>query len=114
MRGPAPPRSARGRAARKQTVVWHSVYSPASMSQAAVQVAVADGVATVTVDHPPVNALADPVLEGLADAARDVREDPAVRAVVLTGAGGRTFLAWADLQEFERMLGDRAAMEAHV
>src|SRR3954452_13163479 len=84
------------------------------MTQDAVQVAVEDGVAIVTVDNPPVNALSDPVLKGLADAARAVGEDRAVRAVVLTGAGGRSFLAGADLQEFDRMLGDRAAMEEHV
>lgn len=79
-----------------------------------VNVTVDDAVATVTVDNPPVNALADPTLEALGEAAERLRDDAAVRAVVLTGAGERSFLAGADLAEFEHMLGDAAAMEAHV
>lgn len=79
-----------------------------------VNVTVADGVATVTVDNPPVNALGDPTLEALGEAAAALCDDGDVRAVVLTGAGDRTFMAGADLREFQRMLGDEAAMEAHV
>ena len=55
-----------------------------------------DGVATVTVDNPPVNALDDPTLAGLGDAAREPAADrDDVRAVVLTGAGasGRSWPA---------------------
>jgi enoyl-CoA hydratase/carnithine racemase len=79
-----------------------------------VHVAAADGVATVTVDNPPVNALADPVLEALGAAAAEVAADEDVRAVVLTGAGSSSFAAGADLAEFERALGDAATMEAHA
>jgi enoyl-CoA hydratase/carnithine racemase len=79
-----------------------------------VRIAVADGVATVTVDNPPVTALADPVLEALGAVAEAIGADDAVRAVVLTGAGERSFLAGADLAAFERMLGDPDAMRAHV
>jgi len=79
-----------------------------------VTLTVEQAVATVTVDNPPVNALADPVLDGLGDIAESLQRDEAVRAVVLTGAGERSFLAGADLAEFERMLGDADAMAAHV
>jgi enoyl-CoA hydratase/carnithine racemase len=72
------------------------------------------GVATVTVDNPPVNALADGVLEQLGAAAASLTADDRVRAVVLTGAGSRSFLAGADLGELEHSLGDASAMEGHV
>jgi enoyl-CoA hydratase/carnithine racemase len=71
------------------------------------------GVATVTVDHPPVNALSDALLEALGAAAEQLAADGGVRAVVLTGAG-RRFLAGADLAEFARVLGEERAMAEHV
>jgi enoyl-CoA hydratase len=89
------------------------VYLAVSMS-ATVSTIVDAGVATVTVDNPPVNALGDETLAELAQAAERLDGDSAVRAIVVTGAGERTFISGADLREFERMLGDRAAMEAHV
>jgi enoyl-CoA hydratase/carnithine racemase len=72
------------------------------------------GVATLTVDNPPVNALADAVLEALGAALAAVAADPDVRAAVITGAGERSFVAGADLAELQHSLGDARAMEAHV
>jgi enoyl-CoA hydratase/carnithine racemase len=80
----------------------------------AVGTEVANGVATVVVDDPPVNALTDSVLAGLADAAGRIAADGDVRAVVLAGTGKRAFIAGADLKEFKRILGDREAMAEHV
>lgn len=55
------------------------------------------GVATVTMDRPEVrNAFDAPLVAALTAAARALGTDPAVRAVVLTGAGG-VFSAGADL-----------------
>lgn len=71
------------------------------------------GVATVTVDNPPVNALDDRTLEALGDAAREIAGDRDVRAVVLTGAGERAFLAGADLRSLQHALGT-PEMETHV
>ena len=68
-------------------------------------------VATVTVDNPPVNALDDATLAALRDAAGEVRE---ARAVVLTGAGEKAFLAGADLHALRHALGTPGAMEEHV
>ena len=79
-----------------------------------VTVAIAGGVATVTVDNPPVNALDDAALEGLGEAARQIAADPDVRAVVLTGAGEKAFLAGADLRSLQHALGTPGEMEAHV
>jgi len=58
-----------------------------------------DGIAVVTVDNPPVNALKHEVRAGLAEALRQTRDDPAVKAVVMACAG-RTFFAGADITEF--------------
>lgn len=79
-----------------------------------VNTVVAGRVATVAVANPPVNALADPVLEALGEAAASLAADPGVRAVVLTGAGERSFVAGADLHQLAAALGDAEAMEAHV
>ena len=57
------------------------------------------GIAIVTINNPPVNALSPGVLEGLASALDIVESDPEIRAAVLTGAG-RTFVAGADIKEF--------------
>jgi enoyl-CoA hydratase/carnithine racemase len=64
----------------------------------------ADGVALVTLDRPPMNALSIALFEQLADTARDLASDADLKAVVVTG-GGRAFAAGADISEF----GDQAA-----
>jgi enoyl-CoA hydratase/carnithine racemase len=89
------------------------VYAPRKM-RPSIETAQRDGVATVTVDNPPVNALSDAVLAQLRDAAAALGADPGVRAVVLAGAGERTFIAGADLASLAHALGDAAAMHAHV
>lgn len=59
---------------------------------------VADAVATVTINRPDrMNALTGEVLERLPEQLRRAAIDPAVRCVVLTGAGDRAFSAGADL-----------------
>jgi 3-hydroxyacyl-CoA dehydrogenase len=56
-------------------------------------------VAVVTADNPPVNALKHEVRAGLVEALAQVRDDDAVKAVVIACAG-RTFFAGADITEF--------------
>ncbi|MHC0429098.1 enoyl-CoA hydratase family protein [Streptomyces sp. O3] len=68
-----------------------------------------EGVAVVTVDFPPVNAL--PV-QGWYDLAAEVRAagaDPEVRCVVLTAAG-RGFNAGVDIKELRRRAGGHQAL----
>ena len=79
-----------------------------------VSLEVAGGVATVTVDNPPVNALDDPTLEGLGAAAREIAGRDDVRAVVLTGAGDKAFLAGADLRSLAHALGEPGGLDEHV
>jgi 3-hydroxyacyl-CoA dehydrogenase len=60
---------------------------------------VEDGVAVVTIDSPPVNALSRDVREGLKLGFEKAEADPAAKATVLICAG-RTFIAGADITEF--------------
>ena len=59
-----------------------------------------DGVAILTITNPPVNALAQPVRQALLAAVVAAEQDPAVRAIVIRGAG-RVFVAGADIREFD-------------
>ena len=58
-------------------------------------------VAVVVIDNPPVNALSHHVRRGLLDAMARVADDDGVDAVVLI-CSGRTFIAGADIKEFDR------------
>ncbi|HMO44418.1 MAG TPA: enoyl-CoA hydratase-related protein [Rubrivivax sp.] len=67
------------------------------MSESAVLYAAEGGVATLTMNRPQVlNSLDDSLLSGLRETLARAKADPAVRAVLLTGAG-RGFCAGADL-----------------
>ena len=66
---------------------------------ATVDLSVDDGVAVLTIDSPPVNALGAEVRDGLAAGVAAAVADPAVKAIVLACAG-RTFIAGADISEF--------------
>ena len=59
-----------------------------------------DGVALISIDHPPVNALAQPVRLALLQAIETAQADRAVRAMVIAGAG-RHFVGGADIREFD-------------
>lgn len=60
---------------------------------------VEDGVAVITVDNPPLNALAPGMREGIVAATERANEDAEVHALVLIGAG-RNFIAGADIRRF--------------
>lgn len=59
-------------------------------------------VGIVVIDNPPVNALAQPVRQGLLNAIEALEADASVRAIVVHGAG-RNFIAGADVREFEQL-----------
>ena len=61
---------------------------------------VKDGVAVLTIDNPPVNALAPEVWGQIDEAVKRGVADPAAEALVLIGAG-TTFIAGADIKAFE-------------
>jgi enoyl-CoA hydratase len=65
---------------------------------------VADGIATLTLNRPDkLNALNEQTIRELGRAVRQIREDGAVRGVILTGSGAKAFVAGADIAELARM-----------
>ncbi len=68
------------------------------MSQA--RYAVDGAVAVITMDNPPVNGLGHELRRGIADDLERASADPAVKAVVITGAG-KAFSGGADIKEFD-------------
>lgn len=67
---------------------------------AAVSLTVSDNIAVVVIDSPPVNAMAQNVRAGLKQAFVDIKGREDVKAVVI-GCNGRTFVAGADIGEFD-------------
>ena len=67
-----------------------------------VQVTKAGGVAVITINNPPVNALSPGVPEGISEAVAQIEKDGDVQAAVLIG-GGRTFVAGSDIKEFGKL-----------
>ena len=73
-------------------------------------VATTDGVATLTINSPrTLNALNSEVLRELECALYELNLDDSVKAVVLTGAGEKAFVAGADIKEMSAM----TAYEGH-
>jgi 3-hydroxyacyl-CoA dehydrogenase len=71
---------------------------------------IADGVALITIDNPPVNALSPGVPAGIMDAVARAEADPTVTAIVVVGAG-KTFVAGADISTLEEAAwGNLAAL----
>jgi enoyl-CoA hydratase len=75
-------------------------------------------VATLTVEHPPANALSNAVLAEIEEALQQAEADKDVRAVVFTGAGDKFFIAGADITEFlkipQEKYAERTAKGQHV
>jgi enoyl-CoA hydratase len=64
----------------------------------------ASGIATITVNRPNVmNALSQALLRELLQAATRAEGNPAIRAVIITGAGEKAFAAGADIAAFKDM-----------
>src|SRR5581483_9278262 len=77
---------------------------PRAGGRIAVSVSREDGVAVVTLDRPEaLNALDRATLTELRDRLQELAGDEGVRAVVLTGAGDRAFVAGADIREMSAM-----------
>ncbi len=69
----------------------------------------AEGVATLTIHRPEkLNALDAGVIAALDDAFAALAADDSIRAVILTGAGDKAFVAGADIGELRDLPADRA------
>lgn len=77
------------------------------MTVETIRLEVADRIATITVDNPKRhNVLSAPVLRELKQAFDACRDDAAVGAVILTGAGDKAFIAGADIRELAEFTAD--------
>lgn len=65
-----------------------------------VKVSIEDGIATIRLDRPKMNALNGEIQDGLGRAAVDLAADTSVRAAVVTG-GEKVFAAGADIKEMQ-------------
>jgi enoyl-CoA hydratase/carnithine racemase len=81
-----------------------------------VHVRVDDRIATVTIDHPKVNALSEPVMAELDATMDELMADEQVKVVIITGAGQTAFVAGADIREMATLAvnGDRAGARAFL
>jgi enoyl-CoA hydratase/carnithine racemase len=70
------------------------------------------GVAVITVNRPPANALSKATIEELDTAFDAIEKDANVRAVIITGAGQYVFVGGADISEFVGL--DEAGARASV
>jgi 3-hydroxyacyl-CoA dehydrogenase len=72
-----------------------------------VQLTSDNGIAIITINNPPVNALSPGVPEGISEALDQIAQNATIEATVLIG-GGRTFVAGADIKEFGKMTSGKA------
>jgi enoyl-CoA hydratase/carnithine racemase len=75
------------------------------MSQQTILHDIRDGVATVTLNNPPLNLVTLDLTRALSQTLDELARDNAVRVLVLTGAGDRAFCAGSDISEFPGMMG---------
>jgi enoyl-CoA hydratase len=76
---------------------------------------VSDGVGIITFNNPEKrNAMSLQMWEGFGQALTELRDDPDVRVVVLTGAGDKAFVSGADISQFEKERHNAQASEEYA
>jgi enoyl-CoA hydratase len=80
------------------------------MSECSVKCIVDGDVATVTVDHPPVNALNRALWIRIGEIFEEIGLREEVKAVIVTGAGEKAFVAGADITE----LGEKRRLDGEA
>jgi len=64
----------------------------------------AEGIASITMNRPPLNVLNQQAMDELEQALLSSRDDPEVRVLILTGAGEKAFMAGADIAEIQAIV----------
>src|SRR5712672_1896050 len=73
-----------------------------------------DGIGIVTFNNPEKrNAMSLGMWEGLGQSLVELRDNPDVRVVILTGAGDKAFVSGADISQFEKVRHNAAASEEY-
>ncbi|MCP3459033.1 MULTISPECIES: enoyl-CoA hydratase [unclassified Bradyrhizobium] len=74
-----------------------------------------DGVGVIIFNNPDKrNAMSLEMWEGFGEALTSLRDDDAVRVVILRGAGGKAFVSGADISQFEKQRHNAAASEDYA
>ena len=79
-----------------------------------VEVAISEGVATLTLNNPPLDLNSIAMTEAIAAAVSRLRADDAVKVLVLTGAGDKAFCAGSDIKELRRMRDSGTPVEVKL
>jgi enoyl-CoA hydratase len=80
------------------------------MEKQFVRYQIEEGMAIVTIDNPAaLNALNTPTLTQLDQAFDQLAGNPEVKGVIITGGGEKSFVAGADISEFQQVKGNTAA-----
>jgi enoyl-CoA hydratase/carnithine racemase len=75
---------------------------------------ISDGIGVITFNNPEKrNAMSLDMWQGLGSALIELRDDPDVRVVIMTGAGDRAFISGADVSQFEKTRYNAAASEEY-
>lgn len=75
-----------------------------------VEQSIINNVGLIVVDNPPVNAISGAVADGITSAVKELESREDVRAILLT-ATGRTFVAGADVKNFERLIDEGSSIK---
>ncbi len=70
----------------------------------------ADGIATITINHPPANALSSSLLQELSSIFAELEKEKLVKVIIIHGQG-RFFAAGADIKEFTSLQTSAAAVD---
>jgi enoyl-CoA hydratase len=101
---------------RKSVPMFNVPNAPSSTSHADGKILqnVSDGIGTITFNNPDKrNAMSLQMWEGFGGALADLQDDPAVRVVILVGAGDKAFVSGADISQFEKERHNAQASEQY-
>jgi enoyl-CoA hydratase/carnithine racemase len=89
-------------------------YGDHAFANGLIRAEIDDGVGLITFDRPRKrNAMTLEMWDGFREVLEAFDRDPAIRVVVITGAGHKAFLSGADIDELEAMHADPAAQEEY-
>src|SRR6516165_12671579 len=85
-----------------------------SFAEGKILKSVTEGVGVVTFNNPDKrNAMSLDMWEGFGQALTELRDNPEVRVVILTGAGDKAFMSGADISQFEKNRHNAQASEEY-
>jgi enoyl-CoA hydratase/carnithine racemase len=85
-----------------------------SFAEGKILQSVSEGVGVITFNNPRKhNAMSLDMWEGLGHALVELRDDPDVRVVIMTGAGNKAFVSGADISQFEKTRHNAEASEEY-